>query len=308
MKIYEYDYKITDEYILNKFGGYTILDIETTGLSREKDNIILVGTLYIQKHATLKLLFAENLNEEFQLLKDLNLKDKKTITYNGKSFDIPFIQSKKSFYKLDSYPFLNFDLYEYIKKYKYLLNLNKIRQIDIEKYLHISRKDFITGKESTLLYKEYLIKKDNNALEQIINHNKDDLTGLLNCLSIIKIIENLLTIEMKGNTFNIENVEFAKNRLTISGNTNFNKNLELNEYNYNLKIHHNTFYIHIDISENYYDEFRKCKYILSKNFFGIKNVSEVKSPEQVYILYLDKIIFDNVKHLANMILMEIFKL
>ncbi|MDO5041735.1 MAG: ribonuclease H-like domain-containing protein, partial [Peptoniphilus sp.] len=165
MKIYEYDYEITNEYILNKFMGYTVLDIETTGLSREKDNIILIGTIHIQEHTTIKLLFAENLKEEFELLKEINLKDKKIITYNGKFFDLPFIQAKKSFYKLNSDEFTSFDLYQYVKKYNYLLNLDKIRQIDIERYLGISRKEFISGKESTLLYKKYLTDKNDYALE-----------------------------------------------------------------------------------------------------------------------------------------------
>ncbi|MDO5041598.1 MAG: hypothetical protein Q4D95_05870, partial [Peptoniphilus sp.] len=64
----------------------------------------------------------------------------------------------------------------------------------------------------------------------------------------------------------------------------------------------------IDILENYYDEFRKCKYVLSKDFFDIENVSKIKSPEQVYILYLEKINFDNIKYLAYTILREMFEL
>ncbi|CDZ74895.1 hypothetical protein ING2D1G_0736 [Peptoniphilus sp. ING2-D1G] len=308
MKIYKYDYEITNKYILNRFNGYTILDIETTGLSRNNDIIILIGTIYIQKHTTIRLLFAENLNEEIKLLKELNLNDQKIITYNGNSFDLPFVQSKKLFYKLTPDKFTSFDLYEYIKKYKYLLELDRIRQIDIEKYLNISRKDFISGKELILLYKEYLINNDNDILKQITAHNKDDLTGLLNCLIIVEKIEKLLTIVIEKNIFNITQIEFQKNRLIVTGNTNLNKNLELNKYNYNLKIYNNKFSIYIDILENYYDDLRKCKYILSGDFFGIENISNVESPEQVFILYLDKINFDNIKHLTNIILKEIFKL
>ena len=93
------------------------LKIETSGLSREIDSIIVVS-LVEKNSEVLKTFYLENLKEEKNLLEEVMpiLQGKEFITYSGKTFDLPFIREKVKFYfnrDLD----LNFiDLQEVTKK------------------------------------------------------------------------------------------------------------------------------------------------------------------------------------------------
>ena len=80
-------------------GNSCFIDIETTGLSRSKNMIYLIGLLYFdftQNAWVLNQYFANNMDKEGALLKEFISNISKfdhIITYNGNSFDLPFIES-----------------------------------------------------------------------------------------------------------------------------------------------------------------------------------------------------------------------
>ena len=98
-KFKKYSSKVLDFYIGNipdkKIG---VLDIETTGFSPQTCNFILGGLLIYKKDGVLvKQYFAESIDEEAAALKafldDVAQLDL-IITYNGKHFDIKFLQTR----------------------------------------------------------------------------------------------------------------------------------------------------------------------------------------------------------------------
>ena len=223
--------------------NFIILDIETTGFSREKASIILIG-LIIKKNNQLisKQIFAESLDEEALILSEFikvlkSLKDYFFITYNGHSFDLPFINSKLNQYTINYQLNLNnnFDLYRLIRKNKQLLDLERHNLKTIEKFLGIHRKDSISGKESIQLYYHYLESNSSAILNKILLHNYEDIKYLLPLLEILKY--------------------FSYNQVMSF----YPKKIRENYYLDDWKIHNNFLKINLSGNENYqinyYDEF-----------------------------------------------------
>ncbi|MCG4585515.1 ribonuclease H-like domain-containing protein, partial [Anaerosalibacter bizertensis] len=94
---YNIDYDLNIEKYFDD-GQVCFLDIETTGFSRVKDIIYLVGLLiYNEGKYTLKQYFLNSPEKEKLLLKSLihDIEESKYIvTFNGNTFDIPFLNSK----------------------------------------------------------------------------------------------------------------------------------------------------------------------------------------------------------------------
>lgn len=181
------------------------LDIETDGLSSTYNKIVLVGLLlYSGSKAKIIQLFCENPAEEKTLLLTLSrlLKSVDTIiTYNGSSFDIPFIQKRIQKYKISDFlsPLSHIDLYRRVRRHKDKLNLENCKLKTVERRLGIYREDGITGKESALLYKQYLSSPSHALQKTILKHNYDDIVYLPD---ILKIEEHLRTsdiISLKSN-------------------------------------------------------------------------------------------------------------
>lgn len=211
MKKYIYEYnnmESPDSGSLNAYfrdGKLGVFDIETTGLDPEKTSLILIGFLKVEgKKATAYQYFAENLLEEGnvikEFLKDLDEWSKNAedllpmVTYNGARFDVPFMEERMrangiedSGRVLDRY--YDFDLYQVVRYYSPLKEiLPNLRQKTVEEYMgfKVSRSDEISGAESIGLYFDYVRSKDEDALEKILLHNRDDILQLYRLLAVLK--------------------------------------------------------------------------------------------------------------------------
>ena len=133
MKILEYDEKLTFK---SKYYDEeaVFLDIETTGLSPMRSFIYLIGLVFIDlKRRTMHItqLIAENKDEEEEILKLMNerLEGYKTVvTYNGNSFDLPFIKKRAEIYGIEVLEPTSFDMYEKLRLHKDTLNLDGLKQ------------------------------------------------------------------------------------------------------------------------------------------------------------------------------------
>lgn len=240
------NYKLNNykDYIPDQFQPYfndefIILDIETTGFSRKKAQIILVGLLIkTNKEYYSQQIFCENLHEEKKLLNHLVSLLKTTphkflITYNGNSFDLPFINTKLKQhninYRLSKCK--SFDLYRLIQSNKNKFNLKRYNLKSIESFLDINRQDTISGKESIQLYYKYLKTRKKSLLEKILLHNDEDIRYLMPLLKILKFfsINEFLKFfpkKINSNLF-IEKISHKKNYLNV-----IIDNLSKNEYTY----------------------------------------------------------------------------
>lgn len=209
-----------------------VLDIETTGLSPQRNRFVL-GGLLTAENGTLQVqqFFAENLSQERETLQAYLQAIDKTdflLTYNGQHFDLPFIRGRAGT-AARNLPF-NLDLYLLVKSYspirKFLPNL---RQKTVENFLGLwdHRKDEISGAESVDLYYQYLSQNDPSIKEKILLHNHDDVLQLYRLLQVLEKSDFHRALFHMGfpvkaaspNPLSliVEHITFTGNQLKISG-------------------------------------------------------------------------------------------
>lgn len=192
----------------------SIFDIETTGLYPKHDKIILIGFVHIMPghdDGELVQFFAETSDEEenilFEALRDISDTDI-LITFNGRSFDVPFLTTRCQKYSIQSQNIFNLDLYQLVRNYSTLKNvIGSLSQKSMEEFMQINhlRADEISGGESINLYNEYteqesLSYKSESLLNKILLHNKDDVMQLTRLISLLKYFDLNMAIEKIGFT------------------------------------------------------------------------------------------------------------
>jgi uncharacterized protein YprB with RNaseH-like and TPR domain len=196
------------------------LDIETTGLSSKYHYIYMIGILYLETKSgnwCIEQLFAENPAEENMILQsiaDIITPDSILVTYNGETFDIPFIKNRMMKYSI-SYPqWKSFDLLKFLRANSTYLELENYRLTTVERYLGIFREDMYTGKDCIGFYKEFVKTRSEDLLDILLLHNFEDLKSMPDLLRILDLIEERKTIVISTsnyigkiivNTVNIEN-------------------------------------------------------------------------------------------------------
>lgn len=304
-------------------GNCCFIDIETTGLNRHKDNIYLVGILYFNKQAklwTLLQFFADD-NDEKEILKEIItiLPEFNTlITYNGNSFDIPFINNRLKFYdiKYEISKNNSFDLYEKVKENRYYLNMENLKLKTLEKYLGINRTDIYSGKDCIGFFFEYLESKNEVVENRILQHNYDDLFYMLDTIRILDVIKDLRTIslELNGEKINlvIRNIEEKGDNLLLVGSLYGNLGIKIIYYedNYTLKIDEsNSFEISIEYRKGLIDSNKKCLFIIKEEFEfsdGIVCETDYILPNNIILLKDDKrYLLQNIKLIMSLLIKNI---
>lgn len=227
--------------------AWATFDIETTGLSSNYNEIILVGFAESTSDDGLKItqFFAENPTEESEVLmatRELLDGVDCVITYNGASFDIPFYQKRCRKRGIEPGKPYNLDLFNLVKLDQPLRNsLPDLRQKTIEKYLGLSdRTDTISGGESVRMYQNYVSNGSKQLEEQILLHNHDDVQELAKIIPITE--RGYLPTYFCNNGMPVGNVRInsididRKNRLNVKGHT-LNQSLLIEAYEDDLGMH-----------------------------------------------------------------------
>jgi uncharacterized protein YprB with RNaseH-like and TPR domain len=159
---------------------FAIVDIETLGLSERP--IILLGIAKPTKtHICTSQFLLRDIPDEpsaiwaliSQLEPNLSL-----ITYNGRSFDIPYIKQRLAYYGLDaSLENQNFDVLHFTRR-ALKPKLSDCKLETVEKYMGIKRDINIPGALVPHFYDTYLRTKNVGPLVAIVEHNKQDLLTL----------------------------------------------------------------------------------------------------------------------------------
>ena len=177
------------------FGGLKIgfFDIETTGLNRDKNELILSGIAVPEGNSLNAMQFlAENPGDEGPVLEEtlkvFNNLDF-VVTYNGESFDMPFLVERLKRNGIDvpkRLPY-NLDIYRVLKFSPLKKVLPNMRQTTIENYLGLwkTRKDEISGKESISLYYHFASTGDKEAMDKVLLHNHDDICQLARIMPVL---------------------------------------------------------------------------------------------------------------------------
>ncbi len=168
-------------------------DIETTGLSRSLNSIYIIGCMYLEKeNLVITQYFAESIDDEINVLQtfaDFSQKYTRFISFNGETFDIPFINEKSEKYALLS-PFTgkeSVDLYKIAKQYKHLLKTENLKQKSIEQAFGCFREDKYSGKELIDFYFKYIKTGQESLFSDLMLHNYEDMLGMLHLFSLLAL-------------------------------------------------------------------------------------------------------------------------
>lgn len=195
MQVFEYIEKnINIRYPIDKLADPSdilFVDIETTGLSPSSAETFLIGTaVYKNGSLYIRQFFAEDTSDEKEVLSSFAeyLKSfDSIITFNGNKFDIPFLEKRCFIYGID--PCFSeksgIDLYKRIQPCKKILSLPDMKQKTLERFLGIRRTDEKSGRELIALYGSYIADKNKVCLDLLLQHNHDDLTGLVLLLPLL---------------------------------------------------------------------------------------------------------------------------
>lgn len=276
MKILEYDEKLTFK---SKYYDEeaVFLDIETTGLSPMRSFIYLIGLVFIDlKKVTMHImqLIAEDRDEEEEILKLMKerLKSYKTVvTYNGNSFDLPFIAKRSGRYGIEPIAMDSFDMYEKLRLHKDTLKLDGLKQKNIEKKLGITREDRYNGGECISFYKDYVKNKNQESFDRFVLHNYDDLLYMPATMSILDLLDEKITIDIDGRKYKFDKHSIKKDILMIDFTTDMGINTYVEETGYLIEEDEERRHLEFTLKTGYMKDARKVKYLEKSSLASLKS-------------------------------------
>ena len=167
------------------------IDIETTGFTAKTSLLYMIGCAYYADSAWhVKQFFAENAQEEGTVLgafAGFASAYHMLIHFNGNHFDIPYLHEKcaefgisESFSSYDG-----IDLYKRISTVKSFIKVPDCRQRTLEEFIGIERRNPTQGKDMISVYESYLITPDAALKARLLEHNYDDMTGMLCIMKLL---------------------------------------------------------------------------------------------------------------------------
>ncbi|WFA09447.1 ribonuclease H-like domain-containing protein [Tissierella sp. Yu-01] len=302
------------------------MDIETTGLDRSRNSIYLIGIQYYDKEKqlwALKQIFAESIKEEKELLikisKILPLYDE-IITYNGESFDIPFINRRLSAFEI---PYSidiskSMDIFRLVKKNKNYLGLENLKLKTLERYLGLYRDDLFTGKDCIDFYFDYIKSRNEALLNKIMLHNYEDLYYMIDILGIIDIINEKKTFNLNHNeselSIMIDDIVINGDQLLVNGFALNHNSIQLIHYDTDFKYiidSNGKFEFAIDCFQGMVSPTEKGFYINKNNLVLSKDIidsTKYELPKNILLLKVaQEYCIRNIKSLMTIIINDSLK-
>ena len=242
------------------------LDTETTGLAGGAGTyVFLVGTGFFEEDKfCVKQYFMRDYNEEKTLLSavnDLLGKFKAVVSYNGKTFDLPLMESRyiMSGMEMNLKAPGHFDLlYTARRLWKKRLESCSLSMVERE-ILKIDRIDDVPGHLIPEIYFRYLKTKDARALKPVFEHNLQDI------LSLVALVTKMC--------FMVENpLENTKHGMDIFSVGKI--------YDEEKKYHQSTTYYNEALKHNLSDE--EVLEILKLNSFAHKRLGKLEEAEEIW--------------------------
>lgn len=178
---------------------FCVIDIETAGLVRQRDPIYILGILSsnggpVSFH---QLAFGKSSpDDEVQLLAKLkDIGEGKTwLTYNGNTFDIPYIETRLAHHGLDPISFDSLDLYPWIRTRRKFFSFPRLNLKTLETYAGIERQDLLSGAEVAAAYGK--IDQDSSLLEHVLLHNEEDVLSTYQLHEYFQTLRDSLTMKV----------------------------------------------------------------------------------------------------------------
>lgn len=172
--------------------GIHFLDIETTGLFGAEQPLFLIGLLKVMENGlACTQILARNPDEEPAALLHLltYLKHGSAVmTFNGDSFDLPYIEKRMSYCNITLPEIVSVDLLKPARKrYKDKLASCSLQSLErnVLGLANWSREDDIPGSRIPKVYWDYVNTSEYSLLLPIIKHNIMDLISTARLWSIL---------------------------------------------------------------------------------------------------------------------------
>jgi uncharacterized protein YprB with RNaseH-like and TPR domain len=160
---------------------FIFLDLETTGFSATP--LFLAGTLFIRKgHLKMMQFLARDYSEEgaiIAMLDELLADFDFCITFNGKSFDVPYVRERAKYHKIDlkAAP-RQFDLLHPARR-MWKHSLPNCRLVTLEWHILGRRRiGDVPGWEVPCIYHDFVHTKDARKLRDVLRHNLIDVVSM----------------------------------------------------------------------------------------------------------------------------------
>ena len=158
-------------------------DLETTGLSGGAGTVpFIVGFGWFDGcRFETRQYFLRHLGHERRMLKaiaDAVERAGALVTFNGRSFDVPIMDARFAFHRLDS-PFAGMPHVDLLHPGRHLWRSDETRLVTLERaVLGVHREGDVAGSEIPARYVGYLRTGDARPLEPVMEHNRLDLVSL----------------------------------------------------------------------------------------------------------------------------------
>ena len=264
-----------------------VLSIITTGIDRNKNRIFLLN---LHDGENLKQYKFPEDREEFE--KDV--KNLEVITYNGNSFDIPFLNANGI--SLSE----NFDLYSFLKSYK-LLELKSHKFKDVYNYFTSKEACELEAKEIIKLIKTYEKKNDESALKKILKQGEIHIKNLYKLFEEVE--KDLIKKELELEFYN-KNIKMTPYSFKEEGDYFDIELLNMGEF-INMNLEYDCFSL-FSKDSNYVIRFKTIKGYLDENTIGtcviidlgLKDDNFPMLNKNLYPVAVGNVKIDNVKRLA----------
>ena len=320
MFINEYEVNdITDNHYLNEiYKEALFIDIETTGLSKIYSDIISITLLLYEddKYKIYQIFCQYKVDQQDALkhLKELIKFKKYIVTYNGNSFDIPFLEEKAEqcniVLNFDS--FIKIDLYIYMQKFRYKINTIDLKLKTVEEYFCIKRNDTLRGKDVLTLYEAYKLEPRKEFSCLILQHNYEDVYNLPFIMNnIFNLYDDAIYLKNLIITINNADILIKRNSLQCKLNviTDIVKDFIIHKINCDMILSVEPQTLEISIPLNIYkDDSIREFYYLDNNEYKIDSYTAIKGIKRnlIPIRINDKMYYDNINSIVREIAGEGF--
>jgi hypothetical protein len=315
--------ELTNKLVENKnmndfFKEVLFFDIETTGLAHKSSYIISITVLLFEKK-TFKIyqLFCENKPDEKEMIKYFKdfIKNKKYIvTYNGNTFDIPFISSKALQFNIDCSlnKKIKIDLYSDMRYLKNKITIDNLKLKTVEEYFNINREDTIMGQDVTILYEAYRIEPRKEFSTLILQHNYEDVYNLpLLFENIINLYDKIILHPDIIIKINYYDIMLKKNMLVCNFHviTNLENNIIHHDINFDLKLNIQSQLLTINLPFNcFQNEVIEEFYYINNEDFNITRYTAIKGLKKnlIPLKFNGEIFNNNILNILEKIFNSVF--
>lgn len=314
----EVKYKDIKSDLNNLFKEAFFIDIESTGLSRVYSNIISI-TILLHEEGSYKIhqIFCEykiDEQEALKYLKDLIKTKKYIITYNGNSFDLPFLEYKLQNYNInfDFNSFIKIDLYSLIRQLKNKIETRDLKLKTIENYFNIKRDDTLCGKDIITLYEAFRIEPRKEFSSLILQHNYEDVYNLpilynriISLYDAVLFFNDFIAYIINDDISIKKDTLICKYNITASHKTAYIHN----SINFNININNKVSKIEIRIPLGFYSDNKISEfYFIDNTDYNVKAYSAIEGIKKnlLPIKFNNNIFNNNIVSVINHILNNVF--